>query len=149
MAHAFNCAIDGWNADEVPIGAVLALDGEIIARAHNQTRKQNDPTAHAELIAISMGASRLGDWRLNRCALYVTKEPCPMCAGATIMARVGTVHYALEDPKMGCLGGAASLHTLEKSNHKPEIKIGVLREPCTAIIQDFFRIQRQLEPPAP
>jgi len=145
MAHAFNLAIDAWNADEVPIGAVLVHQQKIISSAHNQTRMQTDPTAHAEMIAITMGAKKLGDWRLNECQLYVTKEPCPMCSGATITARIGHVFYGLEDPKMGCLGGALSLHNLEKSNHKPIVKSGIMRSACASIIQDFFKIQRQTE----
>jgi tRNA(adenine34) deaminase len=106
---------------------------------------QTDPTAHAEMIAITMGAKKLGDWRLNNCQLYVTKEPCPMCSGATITARIGKVFYGLEDPKMGCLGGASSLHKLEKSNHKPVVTGGILRSACASIIGDFFKLHRQAE----
>lgn len=142
MSHAFNLAVDAWNADEVPIGAVIVHQQEIISSAHNQTRTQTDPTAHAEMIAITMAARKLGDWRLNECDLYVTKEPCPMCSGATITARIGKVYFGLKDPKMGCLGGAHSLHKLEKSNHKPEVFEGILKEPCEAIIQSFFQQQR-------
>ena len=143
MSHAFNLAIDAWHADEVPIGAVIVHKGEIISTAHNQTRTQTDPTAHAEMIAITMAARKIGDWRLNECDLYVTKEPCPMCSGATITSRIGKVFFGLSDPKMGCLGGAASLHLLERSNHKPEVKSGILAEPCEAIIQAFFQLQRK------
>ena len=89
MQHAYNEAINAWNEDEVPVGAVIAMEDQIIASAHNQTRLQKDPTAHAEMIAITMAAQKIGDWRLNECKLYVTKEPCPMCSGATIMARLG------------------------------------------------------------
>lgn len=145
MSYAFNMAIDAWNSDEVPIGAVLVHEEEIISSAHNQTRMQTDPTAHAEMIAITMGAKKLGDWRLNNCQLYVTKEPCPMCSGATITARIGKVFYGLEDPKMGCLGGASSLHKLEKSNHKPVVTGGILRSACASIIGDFFKLHRQAE----
>ena len=147
MAHAYNLAIDAWNADEVPIGAVLVFEEEIISSAYNQTRMQTDPTAHAEMIAITMGAKKLGDWRLNSCSLYVTKEPCPMCSGATIAARIGKVFFGLEDPKMGCLGGAASLHQLEKSNHKPLVKGGILGTASAKILQDFFRLRRHSEEP--
>ena len=142
MSHAFNLAIDAWNADEVPVGAVMVHQQEIISSAHNQTRSQTDPTAHAEMIAITMAAKKLGDWRLNECQLYVTKEPCPMCSGAAITARIGKVFYGLGDPKMGCLGGATNLHELERSNHKPEVFADVLKEPCEAIIQEFFQKQR-------
>ena len=143
MSHAFNLAIDAWNADEVPIGAVMVHQQEIISSAHNQTRSQTDPTAHAEMIAITMAAKKLGDWRLNECELYVTKEPCPICSGATITARIGKIFYGLGDPKMGCLGGATNLHELERSNHKPEVFAEVLKEPCEAIIQEFFQKQRR------
>ena len=146
MTHAFNLAIDAWNADEVPVGAVIVHQGEIISSAHNQTRKQTDPTAHAEMIAITMAAKKLGDWRLNECQLYVTKEPCPMCSGATITSRIGKVFFGLKDPKMGCLGGALSLHLLENSNHKPEVTGGIFNEPCEAIIQAFFQNQRIKSP---
>ena len=142
MAHAFNLAIDAWLADEVPVGAVIVHQDEIIGSAHNQTRAQTDPTAHAEMIALTMAARKVGDWRLNECRLFVTKEPCPMCSGATIMARIGEIIYGLEDPKMGCLGGAASLHLLPRSNHKPLVRSGVMREACEAIIQAFFQLQR-------
>ena len=143
MAHAYNLAIDAWNADEVPIGAVMVHKNEIISTAHNQTRSQTDPTAHAEMIAITMAARKIGDWRLNECQLYVTKEPCPMCAGATITSRIGKVFFGLSDPKMGCLGGATSIHLLERSNHKPEVQKGVLLGPCESIIQAFFQNQRK------
>ena len=147
MAHAYNLAIDAWNADEVPIGAVLVHEEEIISSAHNQTRMQTDPTAHAEMIAITMAAKKLGDWRLNSCSLYVTKEPCPMCSGATIASRIGKVFFGLEDPKMGCLGGATSLHLLEKSNHKPLVIGGIMREVSAQILQDFFKFHRRTEEP--
>jgi tRNA(adenine34) deaminase len=143
MSMAFNLAIDAWNQDEVPVGAVIVHKDEVISSAHNQTRSQTDPTAHAEMIAITMAAKKLGDWRLNDCQLYVTKEPCPMCSGATLTSRLGKVFFGLADPKMGCLGGATSLHLLEKSNHKPEVEGGILIEPCEAIIQAFFQLQRK------
>lgn len=142
MSHAFNLAIDAWKADEVPVGAVIVFEQEIISSAHNQTRSQTDPTAHAEMIAITMAAKKLGDWRLNHCDLYVTKEPCPMCSGATITSRIGKVFFGLKDPKMGCLGGAASMHELANSNHKPEVFADVLKKPCEMIIQAFFQHQR-------
>ena len=116
MQMAYNEAIDAWNLNEVPIGAVITRNDEIIASACNQTRQSGDPTAQAEMIAITMAAKKIGDWRLNDCRLFVTKEPCPMCSGAVIMSRVGEVHFGFKDPKMGCLGGAQSLH--ESLNHK-------------------------------
>ena len=142
MQHAYNQAIDAWNEDEVPIGAVIRFEDSIIASAHNQTRAHNDPTAHAEMIAITMAAKQIGDWRLNGCMMYVTKEPCPMCAGATVMARLAKVYFSFEDSKMGGLGGATSLHSLKFSNHRPEISIGLMKKDCMALIQSFFQHQR-------
>jgi len=143
MQMAYNEAINAWNQDEVPIGAVIALDGELIASACNQTRQSGDPTAHAEMIAITMAAKKIGDWRLNDCHLFVTKEPCPMCSGAVIMSRIGKVHFGFLDHKMGCLGGAQSLHELPKSNHTPLVSHGTFGEECHALIQTFFQLQRQ------
>ena len=143
MQHAYNEAINAWNADEVPVGAVIALDDKIIASTYNQTRKQRDPTAHAEIIAITMAAKLIGDWRLSDCVLYVTKEPCPMCAGATISSRLREIHYAFKDPKMGGLGGATSLHELKNSNHKPKVHAGLLEKESKSLVQAFFQRQRQ------
>ncbi|MEJ6523019.1 MAG: nucleoside deaminase [Opitutales bacterium] len=143
MQHAYNQSINAWNDDEVPIGAVIVLEDEIIASAYNQTRMQKDPTAHAEMIAITQAAKSIGDWRLNECQLFVTKEPCPMCAGATIISRLGEVHFAFKDPKMGGLGGATSLHDLPQSNHKPKVFSGTLELECKNLIQSFFQIKRQ------
>jgi len=142
MSLAYNAAIEGWNHDEVPIGAVITQNDEVIATSFNQTRKQSNPTAPAEILAITMAAKKLGDWRLNECSLFVTKEPCPMCAGATIMSRLKRVCYALPDPKMGCLGGASSLHKLPDFNHHPDVSVGPLGEICEALIQAFFKLQR-------
>jgi tRNA(adenine34) deaminase len=142
MSHAFNRAVDAWNADEVPIGAVVVHANAIIASAYNQTRTLGDPTAHAEMLAIGQAAKALGDWRLNECTLYVTKEPCPMCSGAMVVARIGKVVFALPDPKMGCLGGAANLGALPESNHRFNALGGVLIEPCQAILQAFFKLKR-------
>lgn len=115
MSLAYNQAIDAWRRDEVPIGCVIERSGEVIASAHNGVESANDPTAHAEMLAITQAASALGDWRLEECTLYVTKEPCPMCSGATLMSRLKRVCYAVPDPKMGCLGGATDLNALRAS----------------------------------
>jgi tRNA(adenine34) deaminase len=143
MQLAYNEAINAWNADEVPVGAIIARGDEVIASSFNQTRRQGDPSAHAEMIAITMAAKSVGDWRLNDCRLYVTKEPCPMCSGATIMARLGEVHFAVDDPKMGGLGGAASLHSLPFSNHKPKVYRQTMELECKEMLQAFFQLQRQ------
>jgi tRNA(adenine34) deaminase len=146
MSLAYNQAIDAWRQDEVPIGAVIVVAGEIIGAAHNQVEGSRDPTAHAEMLAITQAASKLADWRLENATVYVTKEPCPMCSGAMVMSRVKRVCYAVPDPKMGCLGGAANLNDLVRSNHHFEVTAGgVLEEECRDLIQAFFR-QKRSEP---
>jgi tRNA(adenine34) deaminase len=142
MTHAYNQAIEAWKKDEVPIGAVIEHGGRIIASAHNQSRTANDPTAHAEILAISQAANTLGNWRLNECTLYVTKEPCPMCSGALVIARIGKVFYGLPDPKMGCVGGATDLGALPDSNHKFESTGGVLEALNHEILKAFFEKKR-------
>lgn len=142
MKMAFNQAIDAWKEDEVPIGAVIEYQGEIIAMDHNRTRQTKDPTAHAELLAITAAAQKIGDWRLNEARLFVTKEPCPMCAGASIMARLGHVFYAVSDAKMGCLGGAFPLQTLPHLNHSLTVSSGLLQEECLMLLQAFFKEKR-------
>jgi tRNA(adenine34) deaminase len=144
MALAFNLAVDAWRIDEVPIGAVIERGGEIIAAAHNEVERSNDPTAHAEMLAITQAAHKIGDWRLNDCTLYVTKEPCPMCSGAMLMSRVRRVCYAVPDPKMGCLGGATNLNDLPRVNHHVELTSGgVLEQECRDLLQAFFRLKRE------
>ncbi len=146
MWLAYNQAIDAWREDEVPVGAVIELGGEVIAAAHNQVAGTRDPTAHAEILALTQAARAIGDWRLNAATLYVTKEPCPMCSGATLMARIKRVVYAVADPKMGCLGGATDLNALPKVNHHLEITRGVLESECRDLLQAFFRLKRAEEP---
>ncbi|MBA3850477.1 MAG: tRNA-specific adenosine deaminase [Opitutus sp.] len=142
MWLAYNQAIDAWRADEVPIGAVIELGGEVIASAHNQRDSTRDPTAHAEIIALGQAARASGDWRLNEATLYVTKEPCPMCSGAALMARIGRVVFAVSDPKMGCLGGATDLNALPQVNHRLTITRGVLERECLELLQAYFQQKR-------
>ncbi len=142
MALAYNEAVEAWKEDEVPIGAVIVRDGEVVASAHNRTASSNDPTAHAEMLAITQAAGTLNDWRLNECSLYVTKEPCPMCSGASVMARLGRVVFAWGDPKMGCLGGAFPLHELPKLNHRVQVVSGIMEDECRAILQAYFKMKR-------
>lgn len=142
MALAYNEAVEAWKEDEVPIGAVIVRDGEVIASAHNRTVSSNDPTAHAEMLAITQAAGTLNDWRLNECTLYVTKEPCPMCSGASVMARLGRVVFAWGDPKMGCLGGAFPVHELPKLNHRVQVVSGIMEDECRAILQAYFKMKR-------
>ncbi len=143
MSLAFNQAIDAWRQDEVPIGAVIAIDGEVAAAAHNTVESSRDPTAHAEMLAITQAAAKLGDWRLEGATVYVTKEPCPMCSGALLMSRVRRVCFAVPDPKMGCLGGATNLNDLPRINHRCELTAGgVLENECRDLLQAFFRLKR-------
>lgn len=146
MSAAYNQAIDAWREDEVPVGAVVVFDGEIAGAAHNRVEGARDPTAHAEILALTQAAARRGDWRLDGAAVYVTKEPCPMCSGAMLMARVSRVCFAVADPKMGCLGGAADLNGLPRSNHRLKIAAGgVLEEECRTLLREFFRLRRGAE----
>ena len=142
MSYAFNEALKSWKANEVPIGAVIEYNGSIIARAYNQVESLNDPTAHAEILAITQATEVIGDWRLNGATLYVTKEPCPMCSGASIMARLSGVVYAIPDPKMGCMGGATAVHTLPNLNHRVQVEGGVLEAECKAVLQAYFQRKR-------
>jgi tRNA(adenine34) deaminase len=142
MGLAYNQAIDAWRSGEVPIGAVIELGGEVIAAAHNQVATARDPTAHAEILALTQAARAVGDWRLVGATLYVTKEPCPMCSGATLMARLKRVVFAVSDPKMGCLGGATDLNALPRVNHHVELTSGVLVRPCLDLLQAFFKLKR-------
>ena len=143
MDLAYNQAVDAWRADEVPIGAVIVVNGEVVGAAHNQVAGARDPTAHAEMLAVTQAAAKLGDWRLEGATVYVTKEPCPMCSGAMVMARVQRVCFAVPDPKMGCLGGAANLNELPRSNHHFEVTAGgVLEGECRELLQAFFRTKR-------
>jgi tRNA(adenine34) deaminase len=143
MSLAYNQAIDAWREDEVPVGAVIEAGGEVVASAHNRVEGAADPTAHAEMLALTQAAAKRGDWRLEDATVYVTKEPCPMCSGAMIMSRVRRVCYAVADPKMGCLGGAANLNDLPRSNHRVEIASGgVLEDACREMLQEFFRLKR-------
>jgi tRNA(adenine34) deaminase len=143
MAHAYNEAIEAYREDEIPIGAVIVHGKRIIASSHNRVATLKDPTAHAEMLAITQAAQSIGDWRLNETKLYVTKEPCPMCSGAAIMARIGKVIYGFKDPKMGCLGGVISLLDFPEINHRPAIESDILRDQCHTILRHFFEIRRK------
>jgi len=130
-------------AGEVPVGAVIVRNGQLIGRAHNQVELLKDPTAHAEILALTQAAAACGDWRLTDTTLYVTKEPCPMCAGAIVLGRVARLVFGVADPLRG---GAVSLFPICRSpnlNHQPEIVTGVLEEECRELLQSFFRIRRQ------
>jgi len=131
--------------NEVPVGAViLHRELRIIASAHNQREQLKDPTAHAEMIAITQAAESLGSWRLDDCTLYVTLEPCPMCAGAILQARIPTVVYGAADPKTGAVDSLFSLLRDDRLNHRCEIVSGILAGSCGAVLTEFFRCQRVL-----
>ena len=124
---------------EVPIGAVVVWQDQIIGRGHNLRETTRDPLAHAELIAIKQASEHLGAWRLLDCKLYVTLEPCPMCAGAIVQARVPQVIYGTTDPKAGCAGTLMNLLQEDRFNHRVDVVSGVLQEECSAMLTQFFR----------
>lgn len=124
---------------EVPIGAVIVRNGEIVGRGYNLRETQKDPTLHAEMIAIREASEKLGGWRLIGCTLYVTLEPCPMCAGAIVQSRIEQVVYGARDPKAGCAGTLMNLLEEPRFNHQVPVKEGVLAEECAQLLKDFFR----------
>jgi len=129
---------------EVPVGAVVVLEDRVIAAAHNQREQLNDPTAHAEMIAITQAASSLSSWRLEKCRLYVTLEPCPMCAGAILQSRIPQLVYGAPDPKAGAVDSLFRLLDDPRLNHRTEVISGLLADRCGKMLSDFFRRQRQL-----
>ena len=130
--------------NEVPVGAVIVHQGRVIASAHNQRETLRDPTAHAEMIAITQAAESLGSWRLEGCMLVVTLEPCPMCAGAIVQARIPMVVYGASDPKAGAVESLYQLLSDERLNHRCQVIPGVLAEPCGKVLTEFFQRQRRL-----
>ena len=142
MDDALRQARKAEAADEVPIGAVIVREGEIIARAWNQVEMLKDATAHAEMLAITMAEAALEDWRLNECDLYVTKEPCPMCAGAIVHARLRRVVFGCYDPKGGAAGGLLNLLQMPQLNHRCEITGGVREGECAELLKKFFGAKR-------
>ena len=144
MKLALQEAEQALSEDEVPVGAVIVHDDRVIASAHNQREQLRDPTAHAEMIAITQAAEALGSWRLDRATLYVTLEPCPMCAGAIVQARIPTVVYGATDPKAGAVHTLYRLLEDPRLNHSCQVVSGVLAEPCGAILTRFFQQQRRM-----
>jgi len=128
--------------DEVPVGAVIVKDGRVIGRAHNMRETLNDPTAHAEMIAITQAAEALSAWRLEGAVCYVTVEPCPMCAGALMLARVSRLVYAAADPKAGACGTLYNIVQDERLNHRMELTVGVLADESRLLLQEFFARKR-------
>lgn len=129
--------------DDVPIGAIVAhADGRVIGRGHNERELRNDPTAHAEIIALRQAAAEVGSWRVLDCALVVTLEPCAMCAGAIVLARVPRVIFGCEDPKAGAAGSVLNVLDEARLNHRPEVAGGVLAQECAELLRTFFAARR-------
>jgi tRNA(adenine34) deaminase len=142
MHAALEEARKGFDAVEVPVGAVVVLDGEIVGRGFNQPIGSHDPTAHAEIVAIRAAARALGNYRLVGTTMYVTIEPCLMCVGAMVHARVGTLVFGAPEPKAGAVVSSCRAHELPSLNHRMDVVGGVLEEECRAIIQEFFKTRR-------
>jgi len=142
-----NMSIDqAMVADEngdVPIGAVIVHENKPIAKAYNQRQQLNDPTAHAEIIALTQAAEYIGSWRLHGCTAYVTLEPCPMCAGALVLARIDRLVYSCDDPKTGACGSLYNIVQDRRLNHSIDVTAGVLADDCTALLQQFFQRKRK------
>ena len=145
MREALRMAVRAYEADEVPIGAVVVREGKIIARAFNQVELLKDATAHAEMLALTQAEAAVGDWRLTNCDLFVTKEPCPMCAGALVHVRMRRVIFGCEDARSGAAGSLLNLLQNPALNHQCAITAGVLREECANLLQSFFRAKRVRE----
>ena len=143
MVEALKEAEIAASEGEVPVGAVIVRDGEIIARAHNMTEQTKDPTAHAEMLAIRQASQRLGGWRLPGCHMYVTAEPCSMCAGAIVWARIEKLVIGTMDPKAGACGSVFNIPQDRRLNHFVEIETGLMREECSRILKDFFSRLRE------
>ncbi|MDZ7261148.1 MAG: tRNA adenosine(34) deaminase TadA [candidate division KSB1 bacterium] len=138
MEQAFREAEKAFNKDEVPVGAVVVYENKIIGRGHNLVETLQDPTAHAEMLAITAAANYLASWRLEEAFLYVTLEPCPMCAGAIYLSRIPNLIYGASDPRMGAFGSVVNWASLEKLNHKITVVSGVMEAQCAGILQSFF-----------
>src|SRR6201981_540110 len=143
MGEALRQARKAEAQEEVPVGAVIVYQAGIIARAWNQVETLKDATAHAEMLAITQAESALGDWRLNECELYVTKEPCAMCAGAIVHSRIRRVIFGCPDSVAGAAGSVMNILRMQSLNHRCEITSGVLQNECAAILQEFFRKRRE------
>ncbi len=143
MSEALKQACDAFEKDEVPVGAVIVHKGRIIARAHNQIETLKDPTAHAEMIAVTQAAAYLGSERLTDCSIYATIEPCSMCAGALVLARVKNIFYGAKDPKTGACGSVFNIAGSKKLNHRIKVTGGILAQECGSVLTEFFREKRR------
>ena len=142
MRIAYRQAERAFEQGEVPIGAIVVHQGQVIAQAYNQVEMLKDATAHAEILAITQASAALGDWRMQECTLFVTKEPCAMCAGAMVNAKLGRLVFGLRDRRYGCAGGALDITGFEGMLHNVEVKSGVLEEQNKELIQAFFQAVR-------
>ena len=147
MAAAVQEARLALDHDDVPVGAVVVLDGQVIGAGHNERELRQDPTAHAELLALQRASERVGHWRLLGTTLYVTLEPCAMCAGAIVLARVPRVVFGTTDPKAGAAGSVMNVLAQPQLNHRPELSAGPLAEECAALLRDFFAARRSARAP--
>ncbi len=145
MKEALREADKAFEKGEAPVGAIIVKEGKIIARAYNLREKNLDPTAHAEILAIRKAAGKLDGWRLSGCDMYVTLEPCAMCAGAIIQARISRVFFGADDPKAGAAGSVVNLFEERRFNHRVEVEAGIMKEECSQILKDFFRNLRSQE----
>jgi tRNA(adenine34) deaminase len=143
MMIALDEARKAFDKAETPVGAIVVKDGEVIARGHNLRETLQDPTAHAEILAIRDAARILGRWRLTDCTIYVTLEPCAMCAGAMVLARIQRLVYGASDPKAGAVGSLMNLLSDERLNHRVEVETGILAEECGDLLQGFFSSRRK------
>jgi tRNA(adenine34) deaminase len=143
MRHALREAARGFKEDEVPVGAVVVKEGRVLTRAHNRPVHLKDPTAHAEVLALRRAARKVGNYRLTGCTLYVTIEPCAMCAGVITQARLARVVFGALDPKAGASGSALTVLNHPKLNHRVEIRSGVMALDCARLLRDFFRRKRK------
>lgn len=146
MREALRLAKKAYRADEVPVGAVVVRQGKIIARAYNQVELLKDATAHAEMLALTQAEAAVGDWRLVDCDMFVTKEPCPMCAGALVHVRIRRLIFGCSDPRGGAAGSVVNLLQMPGLNHRCDITAGVLQHECAAILKGFFRKKRAAKP---
>src|SRR6266699_3017629 len=147
MREALRQAGKAYEADEVPVGAIVVRAGKIIARASNQVELLKDATAHAEMLALTQAEEAVGDWRLTECDLYVTKEPCAMCAGALVHTRIRRVIFGCRDPSAGAAGSVINLLQMPGFNHRCDVASGVLQDESATILKDFFRKRREEQDP--
>ena len=143
MKLALNEANKAYRLDEIPIGAIIVKNGMIVGKGYNQRESLKDPTAHAEIIALSAAANTLNDWRLTDCSIYVTKEPCPMCAGAIMNARVSNIYFGMFDDEKGCCGSLYQICRDPRFNHQSNVTGGIMELDCAELIKSYLKSKRQ------